>query len=110
MRLARAIKHRGFTTGAKRLARLAGALYLLVVVLGGIAQLVARAGIHRPAGAHATAQHLDAQPGSVQVSMAADIAMATLFVRVGVTLYLLSGTSTGTYQRRWSSSRPWAPA
>jgi hypothetical protein len=40
-----AINHRGLMTAVKRPLRIAGALYLLVVVLGGVAQLAARAGI-----------------------------------------------------------------
>jgi hypothetical protein len=39
------IDRRGLMTAAKRLARAAGALYLLVVVLAGIGQLGVRAGI-----------------------------------------------------------------
>jgi hypothetical protein len=100
-----AIDHRGLMTAVKlrlragldsrpahlagRLARIAGALYLLVVVLGGIAQLVVRAGIRLPGAATATAQHIDAQPATFHISVIADIAMAVIFVVVGVTLYLL---------------------
>lgn len=76
-------------TSAKRLARAAGALYLLMTVLGGIAQLGVRAGIRVPGVATATAQNITANPTLFRVSLLADIAMATIFVLVGVTLYLL---------------------
>jgi hypothetical protein len=82
-----AINHRGLMTAVKRPLRIAGALYLLVVVLGGIVQIVARAGIRLPGAATATGQHTDAQ--AFQVSVIADIAMAMIFVVVGGTLYLL---------------------
>jgi hypothetical protein len=76
-------------TAAKRLARAAGALYPLMTVLGGIAQLGVRAGIRVPGVATATAQNITANPTLFRVSLLADIAMATTFVLVGVTLYLL---------------------
>ncbi len=82
-----AIDHRRLITAVKPWLRAAGALYLLVVVLGCVAQLVAGAGIRLPGVA--IGQHLDAQPATSQVGIVADIAMAALFVSVGITLYLL---------------------
>ncbi len=76
-------------TAATRLARVAGALYLVMAVVGGIAQLGVRAGIRAPGVAAATAQNIAANPTPFRVSLVADIAMATIFVFVGVTLYLL---------------------
>src|SRR3954447_26624517 len=84
-----AIDHRRLMTAVRGPLRIAGALYLLVVVLGGVAQLVARAGIRLPGGTTSAAQHIDAQPATSQVSIVADIAMAALFVSVGIALYLL---------------------
>src|SRR4051794_36313429 len=83
-----AINHRRLMTAVKGPLRIAGALYLLVVVLGGVAQLVARAGIRLPGGTTSAAQQIDAQPATSQVSIVADIAMAALFVSVGIALYL----------------------
>lgn len=80
-----AINHRRLMTALKRPLRIAGALYLLVVVLCAIAQLVAGVGIRLPGAA----QHIDAQPAAFQVSLVADIAMAALFGTVGIALYLL---------------------
>lgn len=76
-------------TASKRLARVAGGLYLLMAVLGGIAQLGVRADIRVPGDAAATAQNIAANPTLFRFSLVADIAMATIFVFVGVTLYLL---------------------
>jgi hypothetical protein len=83
------IDHGGLMTGSKRLARVAGALYLLMAVLGGIAQLGVRADIRVPGDAAATAANIAANPTLFRVSLVADIATATTFVFVGVALYLL---------------------
>src|SRR3954471_17993964 len=84
-----AINPRRLMTAVKGPLRIAGALYLLGVVLGGVAQLVARAGIRLPGDTTSAAQQIDAQPATSQVSIVADIAMAALFVTVGIALYLL---------------------
>jgi hypothetical protein len=76
-------------TAPKRLARVAGGLYLLMAVLGGVAHLGVRAGVHVPGDAVATARNIAADPNLFRYSLVADIAMATIFVFVGVTLYLL---------------------
>ena len=76
-------------TGSKRLARVAGALYLLMAVLGGIAHLGIRADVRVPGDAAATAANIVANPTLFRLSLVADIAMATIFVFVGVALYLL---------------------
>jgi hypothetical protein len=72
-----------------RLARLAGVLYLLMCVLGAFAQLVVRAGVRVPGDAVATAQRVAADPTSFRLALVADVAMATLFVLVGLTLHRL---------------------
>ena len=103
---AMAIDHRRLLIAVKGPLRMAGALYLLMVVLGGVAQLVARAGIRLPGAATSAGQHMDAQPATSQVSIVADIAMAALFISVGSRSTCWSGTSTGTPQGRRSSSSP----
>jgi hypothetical protein len=84
-----AINHRRLMTAVKRPLRIAGALYLLVVVLGGVAQLAARAGIRLPGAATPAGQLMDIQPATFQVNLVADIAMAALFATVGIALHLL---------------------
>jgi hypothetical protein len=74
---------------SKRLARLAGSLYLLMAVLGGVAHLGVRAGLHVPGDAAATARNIVDHAELFRFSLVADIAMATTFVFVGVTLSLL---------------------
>ncbi len=83
------IDHGKLIAVAKRLARVVGALYLLIVVLGGVAHLGVRAGIRVSGDAAAAAQNIGANPTLFRVSLVADIAMATIFVFVGITLYLL---------------------
>ena len=77
------IDHRSLISSAKRLARVAGAVYLLIAFLSGAARLGVRAGIPVPGYAP------PADSTAVQVSVVAAIAVATLFALVGVTLYLL---------------------
>lgn len=72
-----------------RLARLAGVLYLLVVGLGSFAELGVRAGVRVPGGAATTVDRLTADATLFRLALVADIAMATTFVFVGITLYLL---------------------
>jgi hypothetical protein len=73
----------------ERLARLAGALNLLMCILGGAAQLGVRAGVRVPGDAAATLDDLVTDPTRFRLALVADIAMATIFVFVGITLYLL---------------------
>ena len=65
-------------TAAKRIARAAAALYLLMVVLAGITQLGARAGIRVPGDASTAAQNIAANPTLFRVSLVTDIATATI--------------------------------
>lgn len=74
-------------TTHRRLARTAGFLYLLMAVLGGLANLWIRPAIHVPGDAAATAANLSANPTLFRIALVADIAMATAFVGVGVLLY-----------------------
>lgn len=83
------IDHRSLVTAGKRLARVAGGLYLLIVALGGIAHLAVRAGIRVPGDAANTAQNIPAGLTLAPVSLAVDLAIATIFAFVGVTVYLL---------------------
>jgi hypothetical protein len=83
------IDRRRLVTAGKRLARVAGGLYLLIVVLGGVAQLAVRAGIGVPGSAATTAQTSAGGPSLTPVSLGVDLVIATTFAFVGVTVYLL---------------------
>jgi hypothetical protein len=74
---------------AKRLARIAGGLYLAMVVLGAGAHLGVRADVRVPHDAAATVANLVANLTVFRLALAADIAMATIFVCLGVALHRL---------------------
>lgn len=76
-------------TGAKHLARAAGAVYLLVVVVAAVVQVSVRAGIDVPGTAKAGAQDSGAGSTLPAVTRDADVSMAMAFLLVGVVLYLL---------------------
>jgi hypothetical protein len=77
-------------TAAKRFARAAGAVYLLVVVVAAIVQVSVHAGIDVPGTANAGAQDSGAGSTLPAVTRDADVSMAAVsFLLVGVTLYLL---------------------
>ena len=73
----------------KRLARTAGVLYLLVAVFGGFAQFGVRAKVYVPGDAAATARLVVANAGLVRIGVVADLFQATVFVFLGMILYLL---------------------
>ena len=83
------IDNRRLITAGKRLARVAGGVYLLIVALGGLAHLAARAGIYVPGYAANTAQNIAASPIHAPVGLAADLGIAAVLVFVGITVYLL---------------------
>ncbi len=76
-------------TAAKRFARAAGAVYLLVVVVAAIVQVSVHAGINVPGTANVSAQDSGAGSTLPAVTRDADVSMAVSFLLVGVTLYLL---------------------
>lgn len=73
----------------KQLARVAGVLYLIVAIFGGFAHLFVRATVYLPGDAAGTAQSVVANAGLVRVGVVADLLQATVFLFVGMTLYLL---------------------
>lgn len=73
----------------KRLARLAGSLYLVVAVLGGFAELYVRARIVVPGDAAATAGNVRASATLFRLGFASDLAQATFFLFTAMALYLL---------------------
>lgn len=73
----------------KRLARIAGFLYLIVGVFGGFAVGYVTPMLYVPGDAAATADNVVANAGLVRIAVLADLLQATVFVFLGMTLYLL---------------------
>lgn len=73
----------------KRLARIAGALYLVVAVLGAFAELVVRDGIVTTGDAAATAGSIRDSATLFRLGFAADLVQATVFLLTGMALYVL---------------------
>jgi Domain of unknown function (DUF4386) len=76
-------------TDEKRLARIAGSLYLVVAVLGGFAELVVRSSIIEPGDATATAENIRSSATLFRLGFVADLVQATLFLFTAMALYLL---------------------
>ena len=74
---------------SKQLARLAGVLYLIVAIFGGFAHLVVRAGVYVPGDAAATAANVVANSGLVRIGVVADLFQATVFLFLGLALFLV---------------------
>ena len=73
----------------KRLARIAGSLYLAVAVLGGFAELVVRDGIVEAGNAAATAENIRGSATLFRLGFAADLVQATFYLFTAMALYLL---------------------
>jgi uncharacterized protein DUF4386 len=73
----------------KRLARIAGVLYLLVGIFGGFAQAFVYPKIYVAGDAAKTAGNLIANSGLVRVGVVADLVQATIWVFLALTLYRL---------------------
>lgn len=76
-------------TKPQTLARGAGLLYLVLVVLGTWAELVVRAGVHVPGDPAATAAGIVAHEALFRWGLAADVLMAVVFVLLGLALHRL---------------------
>ncbi len=76
-------------TSPRRLARIAGLLYLLLAVLGGWAEIAVRGTVHVPGDAARTTANIAAGEGLFRLGLTADILMATVFVLLGLALYRL---------------------
>ena len=76
-------------SSSKQLARVAGVLYLVVAIFGGFAHLFVRASVYVPGDAAATAERVAANSGLVRIGVVADLLQATVFLFLGMTLYLL---------------------
>ncbi len=76
-------------TSTKRLARIAGVLYLLVGVFGGFAEGYVEPKMYVAGNAAATAGNVVANSGLVRMGVVADLLDATVFVFLAMTLYVL---------------------
>jgi Domain of unknown function (DUF4386) len=72
----------------KRLARIAGVLYVLVAILSGFAYLTDKK-VYVSGDAAATARNVVAHSGLVRAAVVADLFQATIWVFLAMTLYLL---------------------
>src|SRR5438876_11837583 len=77
------------TTSPKRIARIAGVLYLLVGIFGGFAEGFVEPKMYVAGNAATTAGNVVANSGLVRLAFVADLLDPTLFVFLGLTLYLL---------------------
>jgi hypothetical protein len=73
----------------KRLARIAGVLYLLVGIFGGFAEGFVDPKLYVPGNAAATAGNVVANSGLVRLGVVAHLLDGTCFVFVAMTLYIL---------------------
>lgn len=73
----------------KRLARIAGSLYLVVAVLGGFAELYVRARTVVPGDAAATADNIRESATLFRFGFASDLVQAMFFLFTAMALYLL---------------------
>ena len=73
----------------KRLARIAGLLYLAVGILGAFAFAAVYSAMYVAGDATATASNLVANAGLVRIGVAADLIQATVWVFLALTLYVL---------------------
>ncbi len=73
----------------KRLARIAGVLYLLVGIFGGFAEGFVEPRMYVAGNAATTASNLLANSGLVRLGIVADLFNATIWIFLAMTLYLL---------------------
>jgi hypothetical protein len=73
----------------KRLARIAGILYLVVGIFGGFAIGYVNPKVYVPGDAATTAANMVANSGLVRIGVVADLLQATVFVFLAMVLYLL---------------------
>src|ERR1700690_262089 len=76
-------------TSPKRLARIAGVLYLLVGVFGGFAEGFGDPKMYVAGNATATAGNVASSPGLVRMGVVAHLLDGTFFVFLAMTLYVL---------------------
>src|SRR5256885_7054291 len=82
-------KETKMTTAPKRLARIAGVLYLLVGIFGGFAEGFVEPKMYVAGNAAATAGNVVANAGLVRMGAVADLLDQTVFVFLAMALYSL---------------------
>src|SRR5437868_2169158 len=82
-------KETKMTTSPKRIARIAGVLYLLVGIFGGFAEGFVEPKMYVAGNAAATAGNVVANSALVRMGVVADLFNATVWIFLGLTLYLL---------------------
>src|SRR2546425_4488800 len=87
--LPQAKRQEAIVTSPKRLARIAGLLYLVVGIFGGFAVGYVSPMLYVPGDAAATAGNVLSNAGLVRIGVIADLLQATVFVFLGMTLFLL---------------------
>ncbi len=85
----RTISERSTVASPKRLARIAGLLYLAVGILGGFAFAGVYSAMYVAGDAAATAGNLFANAGLVKIGVAADLIQVVVWVFLALTLYVL---------------------
>lgn len=96
-------------TRVKHLARAAGAVYLLIMLIAVIVQVSGHAGVDIPGRAADGAQHPTASTALPPPTAEADAAMALAFASVGATVYLLFRLVGRQVGGRCPSTSLWAP-
>jgi hypothetical protein len=76
-------------TSLRRIARIAGVLYLLVALFGLFGHFIARGTVVVPGDATATAANIVAHPTLFRLGVVADLLMATAFILLGLVLFRL---------------------
>src|SRR3989442_8211157 len=89
--LAQSKRQEAIVTSPKRLARIAGLLYLVVGVFGGFAVGYVSPMLYVPGDAAATVGKVLANANLVRIGVLSDLLQATVFVFLAMTLYLLLG-------------------
>lgn len=87
----RTIPEGSIVSSPKRLARIAGLLYLAVGIFGGFAFAAVYSTMYVAGDAATTAGNLVANAGLVRIGVAADLIQATVWVFLAMTLYALLG-------------------
>lgn len=79
------------TVSKQTLARIAGALYLVLAVCGGFSELYVRSGARVPGDAAATARNIADSATLFRVGLGTDLVNITCFLLAGLALYALLG-------------------
>ena len=85
----RTVSERSSVSSPKRLARIAGLLYLAVGILGAFAFAAVYSAMYVAGDAAATVRNLVANAGLVKIGVAADLIQVTVWVFLALTLYVL---------------------